>query len=847
MEYFLLLVVILLLVIFHSVKNSKISRLEKKLSNIEEYLKKIQFLQSQQKLAPEQEKVEPVVQKPVPPVSPVIIPTVEEPVVKPVSDVKPPVIEPEKKPVEPVKPELVHETKQPVVQIVQPVNVPKQPVAPKESWYESFRKNNPDLEKFIGENILSKVAITILVIGIAFFVKFAIDKEWINEVARVGIGVLCGGIVLGFAHRLHKRFKAFSSVLVAGGIAIFYFTIGIAFHEYHLFGQTMAFVIMLLITAFSVFISVLYDRVELAALSLIGGFATPFMVSTGQGNYMVLFIYVLVLDLGMLVLAYLRKWNLVNIMAYCFTVILYMGWLETKVIGEENAPYKGAMIFAAIFYVVFVLMNIINNVKEKRKFGAMELSILISNTFLFYGEGMQILHNYHPELKGLFSLLMALFNLVCSWLLYKKLKSDNKLVYLMIGLTLTFITLVAPVQLQGNYITIFWALEAVLLIWLAQKSGIAIYRFASCLITILMCFSLFMDWGQVYISYHKTTEDILLNKGFITGFVSSAALLAIVLLLRKETETVKSLGISFNPKAYGNLLSIGFIVLLYFTGMFETSYQLTQRVYYGVSIAIMVGSYHLLFFSLLNLAANKLDQNGARVTLYVFNFINAALFVLFFTAFPVLDLKENLFNGYENQLGFIFHYISIACLVFIIFQMHKAINRPGSTIKYSRALNTVLLSVAVLYLASSELILHVFKITLPAQFASINEEITSKYEVYGIAKTHVIKIGFPILWGVLAFLFLFIGMKRSNKTFRIVSLALIAIILLKLFTYDIKDASEAGKIVAFIILGVVLLIISFMYQKIKALLLDDDQKKDTSTGSATAASEKPVDKPDETV
>ncbi len=671
MEYFLLLVVILLLVIFHSVKNSKISRLEKKLSNIEEYLKKIQFLQSQQTIAPVKEKVEPVVQKPVPPVSPVIIPTVEEPVVKPVSDVKPPVIEPEKKPVEPVKPELVHETKQPVVQIVQPVNVPKQPVAPKESWYESFRKNNPDLEKFIGENILSKVAITILVIGIAFFVKFAIDKEWINEVARVGIGVLCGGIVLGFAHRLHKRFKAFSSVLVAGGIAIFYFTIGIAFHEYHLFGQTMAFVIMLLITAFSVFISVLYDRVELAALSLIGGFATPFMVSTGQGNYMVLFIYVLVLDLGMLVLAYLRKWNLVNIMAYCFTVILYMGWLETKVIGEENAPYKGAMIFAAIFYVVFVLMNIINNVKEKRKFGAMELSILISNTFLFYGEGMQILHNYHPELKGLFSLLMALFNLVCSWLLYKKLKSDNKLVYLMIGLTLTFITLVAPVQLQGNYITIFWALEAVLLIWLAQKSGIAIYRFASCLITILMCFSLFMDWGQVYISYHKTTEDILLNKGFITGFVSSAALLAIVLLLRKETETVKSLGISFNPKAYGNLLSIGFIVLLYFTGMFETSYQLTQRVYYGVSIAIMVGSYHLLFFSLLNLAANKLDQNGARVTLYVFNFINAALFVLFFTAFPVLDLKENLFNGYENQLGFIFHYISIACLVFIIFQMHK--------------------------------------------------------------------------------------------------------------------------------------------------------------------------------
>lgn len=835
MDIFLLLVVILLLVIFHSNKKSRISNLERKLSNIEEYLKKIQFLQSQQTASPvKQEEV--TVQKPVTPVNPVVIPKVEEPVAKPVSDVKPPVIEPEKKPLDPAaQPVMNVEEKIAEIKVNQPPAKPKQPVAPKESWYESFRKNNPDLEKFIGENILSKVAITILVIGIAFFVKFAIDKEWINEIARVGIGVLCGGIVLGFAHRLHKRFKAFSSVLVAGGIAIFYFTIGIAFHEYHLFGQTMAFVIMLLITAFSVFISVLYDRVELAALSLIGGFATPFMVSTGEGNYLVLFIYVLVLDLGMLVLAYLRKWNLVNILAYCFTMILYFGWLQTKVIGETNPPYKGAMVFAAIFYVVFVLMNIINNVKEKRQFGAIELSILISNTFLFYGAGMQILHHYHPELKGLFSLLMAMFNLVCSWLLYKKLKSDTKLVYLMIGLTLTFITLVAPVQLQGNYITIFWALEAALLIWLAQKSGITLYRFASSVITVLMCFSLFMDWANVYTSYHETPLTVLLNKGFITGFISSLALLATVLLLRKETETVKSLGIPFNPKAYGKLMGIGFVVLLYFTGLFEVVYQLTERVYYGTSIAIMVGTYHMLFFSLLNIAVNKLDHNGARVALYVFNFINTVLFVLCFTAFPVFDFKEILFNNDTNQLGFIFHYVSLACLVFTVFQMNKAIHRPGSTIKYSRALNTVLVSLAVLYVSSSELILHVFKITLPAHFAAINEEITSKYMEYDVAETHVVKIGFPILWGILAFLFLFIGMKRSNKTFRIVSLVLIAVILLKLFTYDIKDASEAGKIVAFIILGVVLLIISFMYQKIKALLLDDDQKKE------------PVTKPDETV
>ena len=129
-----------------------------------------------------------------------------------------------------------------------------------ETWYDKFRKNNPDLEKFVGENLVSKIGIAILVIGITFFVKFAIDKDWINEIARVGIGILCGVIVLGFAHKLHTKYKAFSSVLVAGGISIFYFTIGIAFHQYHIFNQLAAFIIMVFITGFSVFTSLLYNR-----------------------------------------------------------------------------------------------------------------------------------------------------------------------------------------------------------------------------------------------------------------------------------------------------------------------------------------------------------------------------------------------------------------------------------------------------------------------------------------------------------------------------------------------------------------------------------------------------------
>src|SRR5690606_7276165 len=113
-----------------------------------------------------------------------------------------------------------------VAERIQEVKTVK-PFVPQKTWWERFRERNPDLEKFVGENLISKIGILILVLGISYFVKFAIDKNWINETARVGIGVLCGAILMGVAHKLRTNFKAFSSVLVAGAIAVLYFTIAI--------------------------------------------------------------------------------------------------------------------------------------------------------------------------------------------------------------------------------------------------------------------------------------------------------------------------------------------------------------------------------------------------------------------------------------------------------------------------------------------------------------------------------------------------------------------------------------------------------------------------------------------
>jgi uncharacterized membrane protein len=86
------------------------------------------------------------------------------------------------------------------------------------------------------------------------------------------------------------------------------------------------------------------------------------------------------------------------------------------------------------------------------------------------------------------------------------------------------------------------------------------------------------------------------------------------------------------------------------------------------------------------------------------------------------------------------------------------------------------------------------------------------------------KAGLSILWGFCSFAMMWLGMKHKFKAIRIVSLTLFTVTLLKLFFYDIQNIPPGGKIAAFILLGVLLLIISFMYQRLKKIIIDDQTK-----------------------
>ncbi len=674
-----------------------------------------------------------------------------------------------------------------------------------------FFERNPDLEKFIGENLISKIGIAILVLAIAYFVKFAIDNNWIGVVGRVGIGLLCGAILTGAAHKLQNSYKAFSSVLIGGGLAVFYFTITLAYQQFHLFNQTTAFIIMVIITAFAVCLSLLYDRQEVAIIALVGGFASPFMASNGSGDYKTLFIYLIILNCALLAIAFKKGWRILNLLAFAFTIILYNSWLFYSL--DYNTPaatYKGGFVFATIFYLLFFSINLLHNIKENKKFLASDFAILLANTALYFGIGLYLLDKMDAvSLKGLFCILLAVMNLIITYTLFKNKKVDTNILYLLIGITLTFISLTAPIQLHGHYITLFWASETVLLYWLYLKSRITFIQWTSMIIWVAMTFSLLMDWQNTY-AYTVNAVTILFNKGFIAGLYCSAATFFLYALCRKESVALEK-NLEWGYHQYKSVVLITGTVLLFITGLFEIGYQF-EHYYPNEGIAILYSlAYINLFILIISTQKTTLSQleNFEQIKPYLY-IVGIVMYLI--CVFRIYPIQEALLEARIHVIHFAIHWVSALIVGIFLFKIIKLL-RTISGVK-DEDMNVfiwLVCGVIVLFLSVE------INFLVNLVFYSKNNTLADVSRVY-------IKTGLPILWGICSFVFMWFGMKFKYKKLRIISLSLFLVTLLKLFIFDLSNIPVAGKIAAFFCLGVLLLVVSFMYQRLKKIIIEDENK-----------------------
>jgi len=182
---------------------------------------------------------------------------------------------------------------EPVSTVVEaPVLREVEPTASVESTPEFVHRvpEEATLETKVGLTVVNRIGAITLVLGVAFFFKWAVDNNWIGAAGRVILGLIAGFVTLAvgdFIWRKHQQ--VFAQGITAAGIGIVYLALYAAFNFYHLIPQAAAFVLMALSTVMAAALALRYNSFAIAALGLAAAFATPLLLSTGEDHPWFLF------------------------------------------------------------------------------------------------------------------------------------------------------------------------------------------------------------------------------------------------------------------------------------------------------------------------------------------------------------------------------------------------------------------------------------------------------------------------------------------------------------------------------------------------------------------------------
>ena len=665
-----------------------------------------------------------------------------------------------------------------------------------------------DFETIVGGSLAKWLGIVAGVLGVGFFLKYAFDSQWIGARGRVLIGAAVGAGLIALAERLRRRgYRSYPNVLTGGGILILYLSVYAARVFYELVGLTPAFALMAAVTTAAVLLSVRYDAIAVAVLALLGGFATPVLLSTSVDNQIGLFTYVFALDAGVLALAYFKRWRALNHISFWLTALTFLGWLVSF-----YEPWKlwRTLFFLTLFFLVFSALALVHNVLARRPARWADVSLFIPNATLYFAASYALLdEGGYGRALGAFALVVSSFYVLLFYAARTRHREDRLLALSYVGAAVTFFTLAVSIQLDLQWVTTGWAVEALMLTWVglraeergARYAGVAVFAVAG------------LHWlvvDAVEFAAYRTPGAFV---PFLNGRAASAA--ALVAALFGATWLYRREGRKVEP-AERDALSVLFVLAA--AGLALVALSADVNDYYLRAMRDAAGDAD----ARARLDNARLFALSALWTLYGaglwaagyarrVQFLRFAAFALLgVTALKLVVIDAAYFDAAWHRALANQTFAAFALLVFALWYVARtyARARAGTDERERRAAFPALTVVGNL-LAVTALSLEAvgyFDKQLAAAAGNGGGE--------GLRDLRLAaQLSLSLVWAVYGGALLALGHARGLRVLRLMALALLGAATVKVFFFDLSELERFYRIVSFIALGAILLGVSFLYQQ----------------------------------
>lgn len=497
------------------------------------------------------------------------------------------------------EPETMPEVPAAAISMPPPLSIPK-PVAPQPKVYPPSPADKlfAAIGRFFTEgNPIVRVGMVVMFFGLSFLAKYAASEGFIPLELRLAAvaAIALALVILGWKTR--AKAGGYGLVLQGGGIAALYLTVFAALKLYSLLPPGASLVLMLVLVMLGATLAILQNAQVLALIATAGGFLSPILTSDGSGNHIALFSFYLVLNIGILTIAWFRTWRMLNWVGFVFTFIITSAW---GVLSYEPHLYASTQPFLLAFFALYLLVSILFSLKQPPKLtGLVDGSLVFGLPIVAFGLQTALLKHTEYGLAISAIALSAMYVLLARLLWVKYQLTHRVLIESFIALGVTFATLAIPLALSAEWTSATWALEAAGLIWVGLRQQRLLPRVAGYLLHIAAAISLLLHDGL------ETGVTPIISGDFIGVFILSITALCIAYIFHHFAENIKN-----NEKFMGaSALVVGWIWWL-IAGFMELDAHIAFDPLFAATIFFFTASVFLMVALSRKLAWPQLASTG---------------------------------------------------------------------------------------------------------------------------------------------------------------------------------------------------------------------------------------------
>ena len=667
---------------------------------------------------------------------------------------------------------------------------------------DKYRPEGVTAEYAIATTWMMRVGIVVVVMGIVFGRKLSIERGYMGEEARTGMAMLAGiGMVLGGTRLSRsKTYNLLGQGFMGGGIVTLYFGVYAGSVWYDIVPLTGAYALMILVTAAAGFLAVRSDSMLVGIFGIVGGYLTPVLLSTGSGNLGALYTYMLILSLGILGVAIYRRWRIMNFLALLFTYGLVIVSLAEH---YDDEKFVLCVSLISALFVVHSLVIIIQSLVRGRQSTVLEVVHMVINSLAYgiivYGRIADTLGRPYP---AILTVMLAAFYVAHVVLFLRRKLIDRVLLTALLALAGLYTVLTLPIVFEKETLTLSFALMAFMFLWLGRRMNSHFLENLAHGLYLFVFFRLVaLDSHSHYTfspradapmaEYWPVMVDRLWKFGGSIASVIAAFFLhkrwqrperAVEIGEGNDTRSVVPASVATHVLYWcGVLFLFGFLYL-----ELNTMFAHFDPLRLPILTVLCCG---MAVYFLWRCLAGEGAGQGMLIGMCVF--VCMAVLKIFALDMLAWNIEEGLY--YDMAYGGLFvgmRFLDFGAILAVLFAVWSLFLRAGEERR----------RLAPAFGYGGLLLLFIY--------ASLELNTLLHWKLPDFQNG-----GISVLWALFAIAYITGGIWRNVRPLRYIGLILFTIVLGKVFLHDLQDMEIVYRVIAFMVVGVALLLGSFAYMR----------------------------------